>query len=255
MAPQCCSFRAREPLSSADPREVRVCLNNAGKVRSPCAAVCLCQGGTERLAADIYYPNEGQCGQWPGLLTRAPWGRLYDPGWDWEARARAYPRAGFVVCIQDVRGAGDSEGELHPFLNEPADGYDSVEWLAAHEYCNGNVGMFGVSYGAWTQLQLAITNPPSLKTMVPMYDPINGYHDSFRDGGALQLWWIGMLASSAATRDDLSFALPDIDEALFDARCGGIRRAWASGRSPKSSCRIGDTTSSGGRLRSRWMST
>ena len=49
---------------------------------------------------------------------------------------------------QDVRGRHLSEGEFYPYRHEPQDGYDTIEWCAAQPWCNGEVGMFGISFTA-----------------------------------------------------------------------------------------------------------
>src|SRR6202034_777134 len=55
----------------------------------------------------------------------------------------------------DVRGRGNSEGEFKPNLNEGRDGHDVVEWLARQPYCNGQVAMWGGSYGGHAQWNTA----------------------------------------------------------------------------------------------------
>ena len=49
----------------------------------------------------------------------------------------------------------------------PQDGYDAVEWLAAQPWCTGAVGMWGISYGGFTAIQVAKLRPPHLRAIVP----------------------------------------------------------------------------------------
>src|SRR5436305_1669751 len=85
------------------------------------------------LRADIYRPAAE--GKFPVLLQRTPYDRRnFDFGLKGAQR-------GFVVIIQDVRGRYASDGEFYTFVNEPNDGYDTVEWSAALPYSNGKVGM------------------------------------------------------------------------------------------------------------------
>lgn len=51
--------------------------------------------------------------------------------------------------------------------NEHEDGYDTVEFLAAQPFCDGNVGMFGLSYFGFTQIAAAAGAPPHLKAICP----------------------------------------------------------------------------------------
>ena len=61
--------------------------------------------------------------------------------------------------------------------DETRDGYDAVEWLAAQPWCNGNIGMWGISYGGFTAIQVAKLRPPHLRAILPMYATDDRYHD------------------------------------------------------------------------------
>ena len=95
------------------------------------------------LRANVFRPDT--TGEFPGLLTRTPYGKATG-GFD------RFVRAGYVVVSQDSRGRYASEGQYTLFtvenIGEAEDGYDSVEWLTARPYCNGQVGTFGSSYNA-----------------------------------------------------------------------------------------------------------
>ena len=52
-----------------------------------------------------------------------------------------------------------------PRAERGQDVYEVIEWMATQPWCDGNVGMFGVSYFAWTQLFAATLNPPHLKCL------------------------------------------------------------------------------------------
>jgi putative CocE/NonD family hydrolase len=51
---------------------------------------------------------------------------------------------------------------------EQADAAEAVAWLAAQPWCNGAVGMRGVSWGGFITLQTAALAPPALKAIMPM---------------------------------------------------------------------------------------
>ncbi len=86
---------------------------------------------------------------------------------------------GFACCRLDVRGTGSSQGvALDEYtVAETEDGYDAVEWLAVQAWCNGNVGMWGISYGGFTAIQVAMLQPPHLRAIVPMYATDDRYTD------------------------------------------------------------------------------
>ena len=65
------------------------------------------------------------------------------------------------------------------------DAYDLIEWLAGQPWCDGNVGMVGISAFAGAQWEAASQEPPHLKAIFP-YDALTPYQ--FRDqnpGGVL----------------------------------------------------------------------
>jgi uncharacterized protein len=148
------------------------------------------------LRADIYRPKEE--GKFPVLLQRTPYDRRnFDFGLKGAQR-------GFVVIIQDVRGRYASDGEFYAFVNEPNDGYDTVEWAAALPYSNGKVGMFGGSYVGATQMLAAMAHPPHLAGICPIVTSSN-YHDSWTyQGGAFEQWfnesWTSGLAQDTLAR-------------------------------------------------------
>jgi putative CocE/NonD family hydrolase len=148
------------------------------------------------LRADIYRPKAD--GKFPVLLQRTPYDRRhFDFGLKGAMR-------GFVVIIQDVRGRYASDGDFYTFVNEPNDGYDTVEWAAALPYSNGKVGMFGGSYVGATQMLAAIAHPPHLAGICPVVTSSN-YHDSWTyQGGAFEQWfnesWTSGLAQNTLAR-------------------------------------------------------
>jgi putative CocE/NonD family hydrolase len=69
------------------------------------------------------------------------------------------------------------------------DGYDTVEWAAAQNWANGNVGMLDGSYSVFTQYLVAPTRPPHLRALSPREGGGDLCRDwVFRDG-ANQLYF------------------------------------------------------------------
>ncbi len=138
-----------------------------------------------RLATDVYYPQtQASSKTHPVLLERTPYDKQ-DP--ERGVRACFFARHGYAVVLQDCRGCYGSEGELYFLANEPKDGYDTVEWIAGQDWCNGKVGTFGTSYMSWTQSALASQNPPHLSCMIPNMGGWNAHTSSVRHGGAFEL--------------------------------------------------------------------
>ncbi|WP_187586944.1 CocE/NonD family hydrolase [Gordonia sp. OPL2] len=123
------------------------------------------------LRADLYRPTTAP--PVPALIsfsayprqiqnTRAPLGLV-------EAGASDFfvPR-GYVHVIANARGTAGSDGTWTFFDHqEREDLYDLIEWVAAQPWCDGNVGMLGISYFAMVQLSAAAERPPSLKAIFP----------------------------------------------------------------------------------------
>jgi uncharacterized protein len=140
-----------------------------------------------QLATTIFRPAlNGQAapGRFPAILERTPYDRrlLY-----FHLTGQFFARHGYVVAFQDVRGRGDSGGEFH-YLFEPAteaeDGYDTVEWLASLDGCDGQVGTIGISYTAAVQQALAVLKPPHLRTQFIVDTGWNYFARMTRQGGA-----------------------------------------------------------------------
>jgi putative CocE/NonD family hydrolase len=125
------------------------------------------------LSANLWLPepradHPGE--RFPAILEMIPYRKD-----DWrlasdQARGEWLAARGFALCRVDVRGTGSSPGiALDEYTaRETQDGYDAVEWLAAQPWSNGSVGMWGISYGGFTSIQVAMLRPPHLKAIVPV---------------------------------------------------------------------------------------
>ena len=163
------------------------------------------------LAADIYRPaRDGKPaeGPFPVVMERTPY--------DKEGKAnegRYFARRGYVAVMQDVRGRFHSRGEWYPFAKEAPDGYDSVEWVAAQPWCDGNVGTMGGSYCGSDQSALATLNPPHLKAMIVAVGTSNYHKSSMRQNGALEMRFV-IYAFRMATTSPEALADPTLKAAL-----------------------------------------
>lgn len=142
------------------------------------------------IAADIYRPDIDK--KVPALLALSPYGKELQalsltlppqarPSVLWNGAIeagdiRAVVGHGYAHVIADVRGTGGSEGEMCGNYDtgghgEGKDVYDLVEWIAQQPWCDGNIGMIGISYFATVQVMGAAENPPHLKAIF-----VNGGH-------------------------------------------------------------------------------
>lgn len=119
------------------------------------------------LRADVYRPSDRS--RHPAILTRTPYNKVLMAERDYSLFN--FVQAGYAFIFQDIRGRYASEGNYDggdTFLSqEGPDGYDTVEWVAAQPWCDGNVGTYGGSYMARVQWLLAKENVPHLKAMAP----------------------------------------------------------------------------------------
>ena len=115
------------------------------------------------LNATLYLPKSNESDlRTPVIFTLTPY--ISD---SYHARAAYFAAHGYAFALVDVRGRGNSGGDFEPFAQEPRDGHDVVEWLAAQPFCNGKVAMWGGSYAGFDQWATAKEFPPHLVTIVP----------------------------------------------------------------------------------------
>jgi putative CocE/NonD family hydrolase len=96
-------------------------------------------------------------------------------------------KSGYAVLRVQPRGTGLSGGETpEEFMStgEVMDCHNAIEWAARQPWCDGKVGMTGMSYFAISQLLVAATRPPSLTAIFPYKGMTDGYRHGFYKGGA-----------------------------------------------------------------------
>ncbi|HEY9724107.1 MAG TPA: CocE/NonD family hydrolase, partial [Oscillatoriaceae cyanobacterium] len=139
-----------------------------------------------QLSSDVWLPSAP--GRYPVLLLRTPYTKTYKDSHHAEW-GEFFADHGYAFVVQDVRGRGDSEGEFDFFFQESDDGYDAVEGLAREPWCNGDVGMVGVSYWGTSQWLAARRRPPSLCCIAPT-SPAGAYLNELPAvGGAFLMQW------------------------------------------------------------------
>jgi predicted acyl esterase len=91
---------------------------------------------------------------------------------------------GYVVIHGNVRGTWNSEGTLQWLSSQDARDYaELIEWAATQPFCDGNVGLCGVSYLAMSQWAVAALNPPHLKAIIPWEGASDQYREFVYQGG------------------------------------------------------------------------
>ncbi len=151
------------------------------------------------LAARIWMPEGAEDAPVPAILEYLPY-RKNDFTAERDATMQPYLAGhGYAVVRLDLRGAGDSEGVMpDEYLpQELQDGVDAISWIADQPWCDGNLGMIGISWGGFNGLQVAALQPPALKAIVTLCSTDDRYADDVHYmGGCLlgeQLSWASIM--------------------------------------------------------------
>ncbi len=138
------------------------------------------QDGT-RLAATYYKPVPKTPNEtFPVLFEFLPY-RKDDGGYIGNYSLYEYfARRGYILVRVDIRGTGSSEGvfPLREYSEQELD--DAVEIiakLAAMAGSNGRVGMWGISWGGFNAIQVAMRRPPALRAILAAMATDDLYHD------------------------------------------------------------------------------
>jgi putative CocE/NonD family hydrolase len=173
-----------------------------------------------RLAASLFVPADmSDNARLPVLLEYLP----YRKDESRSGRFGLYSyfvNHGYVVARVDIRGTGTSDGVLVEYEytdQEQEDGEVVIDWLSKQSWSNGKVGMFGVSWGAFNSIQMAMRNPPALKAIIAHEGTDDIYRDDvhFMDGM--------MHIDSYEVHQDIANVLPRppdyiVDDAYFEER-------------------------------------
>ncbi|HEV7802280.1 MAG TPA: CocE/NonD family hydrolase [Burkholderiales bacterium] len=165
-----------------------------------------------RLNTFVYQPKTGGP-RYPVILQRTPYGiasadtaSRTDPARGWLPAADAPMRGsilrgyrnivarGYAAVYQDTRGRYASEGEDRVYADDAADGYDTLDWIAAEPWCNRMIGMSGSSAGATTTFAAASQRHPNLRAFFAQVGGSSIYDDVVYEGNAIEmerLWlWV-----------------------------------------------------------------
>ena len=136
-------------------------------------------------------------------------------------------RNGYIVVNMNLPGYGGSTGEASTFnRNQSRAYYEVIEWIAEQDWCNGNVGLNGVSFLAITQYHVAACRdygnkpPKALKCISPWEGITDMYRDLANAGGIPQdgfpaFWWATEVKSAMTG-----------DPNLFVEQQGGVPAEW-----------------------------
>jgi len=141
-----------------------------------------------RLSARVWMPEDALNTPVPVILEHLPY-RKRDGTIVRDEYSHPWMAGHGYCCIRtDMRGSGDSEGLMEDeyTAQELQDACDVIAWAAAQPWCNGNVGMQGISWGGFNSLQVAALKPPALKAIITICSTVDRYADDIHyKGGCL----------------------------------------------------------------------
>lgn len=146
------------------------------------------------LLGDLHLPDGG--GPWPTIVTTTPYSKnVLGP-------EPYLSERGYAHLVVDVRGTGSSQGTWQILGDREAqDVAEVVEWAGQQEWSTGDLGMYGASYLAITQLLGASRRPEGLKALFPIVPMADSYRDISYVGGQTNLafipLWMGLVTGAS----------------------------------------------------------
>lgn len=141
-----------------------------------------------RLAARLWLPDSARTAPVPAIFEYIPY-RKADMVRARDERNHPFFAANGFACLRvDMRGSGDSEGHMPDMYADPelTDARHVIDWIAAQPWCDGNVGMFGTSWGGTASLQANVDAPKALKAIIAVCATHDRYEDDIHHmGGCL----------------------------------------------------------------------
>jgi putative CocE/NonD family hydrolase len=162
-----------------------------------------------KLAQRVYLPYGAAPGsRWPAILVRSCYTKER-----MAYKLSKYVHKGYALVMQDVRGRGDSEGDLDPFAFERDDTADTIDWIIDQDWSDGKVGTWGASYLGHVVVQGATSGHPNLACVIDEVNVGSPFIDTVRRGGALcsqpLLCWT--LAQSSGKRPNMFYMSDEVD--------------------------------------------
>jgi putative CocE/NonD family hydrolase len=151
-------------------------------------------------------------------------------------------RGGYAVMLADVRGMHKSQGRAGVLTDRDAeDYYDLIEWAASQPWCDGAVGLSGVSYLAMSQWRVAALRPPHLNAIIPseavsdLYREM-AFHGGIPETGFVPTWWKRRMMAGRNRQfdfaEDFLAALERIDASRYRASRSARERSGVQAQMP-----------------------
>lgn len=140
------------------------------------------------LSARIWLPARARERPVPAIFEYIPYRKRFATAARDEMTHGWLAGHGYACVRVDIRGSGESEGVLQDeyLPQELDDGVAIIDWIAKQPWCDGNVGMMGISWGGFNALQIAALQPAPLKAVMACSATDDRYADDVHHmGGCL----------------------------------------------------------------------
>ncbi len=142
-----------------------------------------------RLSARIWMPDSASKSAVPAILEYLPYRKRDGTAPRDEATYPSFANAGYAGVRVDISGTGESDGDFDDEYSprELDDACTIIEWIARQDWCDGNIGMMGISWGGFNSLQVAALQPPALKAIISIGSTVDRYNDDihYKNGALL----------------------------------------------------------------------
>jgi len=132
-----------------------------------------------RLSARIWIPDSATQQPAPAVLEYLPYRKRDGTAARDESTYPTFAEAGYIGVRVDISGTGESDGDFDDEYSprELSDACEVIAWIAAQPWCDGNLGMMGISWGGFNSLQVAALRPPALKAIISIGSTVDRYND------------------------------------------------------------------------------
>jgi hypothetical protein len=164
------------------------------------------------LSIKLWLPDGADSPERTGVVLEAiPYRKDDESLLDDETRFAYYAGFGIAGARVDLRGSGTSTGMPQDEYStiEQADLVEVVHWLAAQPWCNGSVGMMGISWSGFNALQVAARRPEPLKAIITVCSTDDRYDNDVHYSGGVPLAFYMNLWGSALHMQNMRPPMPD----------------------------------------------
>jgi putative CocE/NonD family hydrolase len=162
-----------------------------------------------RQCARVWMPRDAHDRPVPAILEYLPYRKDDVHAIEDSTIHPYYAAAGYAAVRVDLRGSGDSDGVLTDEYSaqEHRDALEVIAWIAEQPWCNGAVGMTGISWSGFNSLQVAALRPPALKAIITACSTDDRYDNDVHYLGGVPLgyyllpWASALMAFNARAPD------------------------------------------------------